>query len=123
MNEGRLAIVLAVPRVYSSKSFPFVIKELRGGGIIESTFVQKRVKQSSRRISFDCSDYGAIRVLLVLNRDEFRNILTPLGVYKSQKAGNSVFKDDIIYLGYRLEDFIMIIYSTLVHMKYLRRCL
>lgn len=66
MNECRLAIVLAVPRVYSLKSFPFhVIKELRGGGIIESTFVQKRVKQSSGRIGFDCADYGAIRVLLV----------------------------------------------------------
>ena len=33
--------------------------------------------------------------------------------YKYQKAGNYVFKDHIIYLGYALEDFIIIFYATL----------
>ena len=42
---------------------------------------------------------------------------------KHQKTDNYVFKYDLKNLGCSLEDFIIILYATLVHMNDLRRCL
>ena len=68
---------------------------------------------------------------ILVRSEEFRNISTPLcGItpkfsnpYKHQKAGNIVFKYDLIYLGYSLEDFIIIIYATIIKMNDLNRYL
>lgn len=43
--------------------------------------------------------------------------------YKYQKAGKIVFKYDLTYLGFSLNDLIIIIYTIHIHINNLKRCL
>ena len=44
-------------------------------------------------------------------------------IFRNNNESSAVLKDDIIYLDYSLEDFIIIIHETLVSTNNLRRCL
>lgn len=44
-------------------------------------------------------------------------------IYKYEKVDNSVFKNDFIYFNYNLNDFMIIIHITIMHINNLKRYL